>query len=138
MVQAATEEEMIPKMRRLFEAARRGKMTFSKKKIQCSDEVEFGGYIINKNEMKALPRKIYSILDFPDPEDETELKRFLGLCGQFRIFSSSPDLSHMGKPFRELLKKGNTFHFGPIERKHFNDIKEAIGGKMALVTYDPL
>ena len=91
--------------------------------------------MINKNELKALPRKIYLILEFPEPEDETEIKRFLGLCGQFG--KNFPDLSHMGKPLRELLKKGNTFHFGPVERTNFNDIKEAIGGKMALVTYDP-
>ena len=57
LVQGETEEEMIPKMRRLFEAARKGKMKFSKYKIQCSDEVEFGGYMINKNEMIALPTR---------------------------------------------------------------------------------
>ena len=32
LFQGATEEAMIPKMRRLFEAARQGKMTFSRKK----------------------------------------------------------------------------------------------------------
>ena len=41
LCQGSTEEEMIPKMRRLFEAAREGKMTFSKKKIQVGEEVEF-------------------------------------------------------------------------------------------------
>ena len=85
--------------------------------------------------MVPLTRKVISILDFPEPQDETELKRFLGLCAQFGKFF--PNLSHMGKPLRELLKKDNIFHFGPVEKQHFNDIKQAIGTQMSLITYDP-
>ena len=85
--------------------------------------------------MVPLTRKVISILDFPEPQDETELKRFLGLCAQFGKFF--PNLSHMGKPLRELLKRDNIFHFGPVEKQHFNDIKQAIGTKMSLITYDP-
>ena len=43
----------------------------------------------------------------------------------------------MGKPLREQLKKDNKFNFGPVEKKHFDYIKEAISTKMSLVTYDP-
>ena len=102
LAQAKNEEDMIPKLTRLFKAVRAGNLTFSKRKIQVGQTVEFGGYVIDKNQKKAIPRKVYSILGYPEPENEAELKRFLGLCGQFGQFF--PDLSHMGKPLRELLK----------------------------------
>ena len=59
----------------------------------------------------------------------------LGMCQQFGKFF--PDLSHMGKPLREQLRKCNDFNFGPVEKKHFEHIKEAINTKMKLVAYDP-
>ena len=74
--------------------------------------------------MCAIPRKVFSILDYPEPEDATQLKKFFGLCGQFGKFF--PDLSHMGKSLRELLKKGRKFNIGPVERQKFDDIKEAL------------
>ena len=85
--------------------------------------------------MHPLPRKIAVIMDFPEPQDETELKRFLAMCQQFRKFF--PDLSHVGKPLKEQLKKSNDFIFGPVEKKHFEYVKEAINTKMKLIAYDP-
>merc|ERR1712020_642077 len=41
LVQATSEEEMLPKLRDLLEAARKGNMKFSRKKIQIGGEVDF-------------------------------------------------------------------------------------------------
>ena len=85
--------------------------------MQIGSKVEFGGYIISKNQKTALPRKVYSILQYPQPENEAELKRFLGLVGQFGQFF--PDLSHMGKNLRDLLNERKSFQHGACREAKF-------------------
>ena len=53
------------------------------------------------------------------------------------IFKKIPDLSHLCKPLRERLKKEVVYEFGPVERKHFELIKEAMTARMNLVSYSP-
>ena len=63
------------------------------------------------------------------------MKVFLGLCVQFSKFF--PDLSHMTKPLREKLKKQVEYEFGPVEKMHFENIKQAICNEILLVSYNP-
>ena len=98
--------------------------------------MEFGGYQISQTNgllvQRPLPRKGTVIQDSPEPWDEPEMKRFLGLCAQFsqRIL----DLSHKAKPFREKVKKSIDYQFEAIERQQFDNIKEAITDQMKIVT----
>ena len=135
LVQGKDEDEMLPRLRLFLEAARRGNMKFSRKKIQLGTEVEFCGYMITKTGMKPSPRKVAAIQAYPEPLDESSMKTFLGMTNQFSKFF--PDLSHVCKPLRERLKKEIVYEFGPVERKHFNLIKEAMSAKMNLVSYSP-
>ena len=111
-------------------------MKFSRMKLQLGTEVEFGGYQIYSNSglpvQRPLPRKVTIIQDYPEPQNEPEVKRFLGLCAQFSKFF--PDLSHMARPLREKLKKSIDYHLGDIKRQEFDNIKEAITNQMQLVT----
>ena len=65
--------------------------------------------------------------------DESLMRTFLAMCNQFSKFF--PDLSHLCNPLRERLKKEVIYEFGPVEKKHFNLIKEAMSAKMNLVSY---
>ena len=135
LIQGKDEEEILPKLRTFLEAARKGNMKFSKKKIQLGDSVDFCGYQITKEGMKPSPKKVAAIQAYPEPLDESSMRTFLGMTNQFSKFF--PDLSHVCKPLRERLKKEVVYEFGPVERKHFNLIKEAMSAKMNLVAYSP-
>ena len=135
LVQGTDEDDMLPRLRSFLEAARKGNMKFSRKKIQMGREVEFCGYMITEAGMKPSPRKVAAIQAYPEPLDESSMKTFLGMTNQFSKFF--PDLSHVCKPLRERLKKEIVYEFGPVERKHFNLIKEAMSAKMNLVSYSP-
>ena len=67
IVQGKNKQELVPKLRRFFEAARKGNMKFSRKKIQLGPQVECGGYLITKKGIVALPRKVASIMNFAEP-----------------------------------------------------------------------
>ena len=52
----------------------------NKEKCQCrQQEIDFWGFVINKDGVKADPRKTEAILEMPDPTDVAELRRFLGM-----------------------------------------------------------
>ena len=135
LLQARDEDELLPKLRSFLEAARKGNVKFSRKKIQLGTTVDFCGYQITKEGMKPSPKKVAAIQSYPEPLDESSMRTFLGMTNQFSKFF--PDLSHVCKPLRERLKKEVVYEFGPVEKKHFNLIKDAMSAKMNLVAYSP-
>ena len=70
LIQATSEDELLPKLRALLEAARSGNMKFSRKKIQIRSEVDFCGYRLTK---------VASIM--------SSMKTFLGMTNQFSTWS---------------------------------------------------
>ena len=53
------------------------------------EEVEFLGHIISKNGIRMDPKKIQSILEWPEPENLKDLQAFLGLANYYRRFIKS-------------------------------------------------
>ena len=52
----------------------------NKEKCQFrQQEIDFWGFVINKDGVKADPRKTKAILEMPDPTNVAELRRFLGM-----------------------------------------------------------
>lgn len=58
--------------------ARASKCTF------YQSQVEYLGYIIGSNSLRVMPDRVEKILNCPPPTSRQELRRFLGLTGQFR------------------------------------------------------
>ena len=85
--------------------------------------------------MKPSPWKDQVIQNYPEPASSHDMKVFLGLCVQFSKFF--PDLSYMPKPLREKLKKQVEYEFGPVEKMHFESIKQAICNEILLVSCNP-
>ena len=135
LVQGQDKQEVLANLRQVLVAARRGKLTFSRKKIQFGDSVEFCGFKLTSNGMQPLPRKVLCIKNHPIPQNSDHLRSFLGLLGQFSKFW--PDLSHVAQPLRRLLKKGEEWNWGPVETEQFEKIKAMMTDHMNLVSYDP-
>ena len=77
-------------------------MTLNKDKCKFrKEEVEFLGYKIGKNGIKAGD-KIHGLRDFPRPTNVKGVRRFLGLINQYARFSS--EIMEKSHPIRELRK----------------------------------
>ena len=135
LVEGADKQEILIKLRQVLEAARKGNMTFSRKKIQFGDTVEFCGYQVTKDGMKPLPRKVLAIRDHPECQSVDDVRSFLGLLNQFSKFW--PDLAHVAQPLRRLTRKGEEFNWGPVEKSCFSRLKSMMTDHMNLVAYDP-
>ena len=75
----------------------------------------------------------YGILQMEQPEDTTEVRRYLGMINQCRKFS--PDLALKTKPLRDLLSTKNQWVRGPSQQKAFTQTKTELSSPKILALY---
>ena len=67
-VYGKTKKEFLARVRLLFERCKEHNFTLSHEKFQCGPEVNFAGYIIGQNGVRADPKKLEALTKFPRPE----------------------------------------------------------------------
>ena len=90
----------------------------------CCTEVEYLGHVISAQGMRANPKKLEVIRDWPEPRNATEVQSFLGLCGYYRKLIRN--FARREAPLRRLTLKNAIFYVGPLERAAFQDLKDAL------------
>lgn len=87
-------------------------------------EVQYLGYVINKDGMTLSPRHTEAIDKFPKPRTVHEVQRFLGLASYFRKFIENFALK--AKPLSNLLRKDQEFKFNSICNNAFELLKNEL------------
>jgi hypothetical protein len=90
----------------------------------CCTEVEYLGHVISQHGIKANPKKLAVIRDWPVPKNVTEVQSFLGMCGYYRKLIIN--FAKREAPLRRLTLKEAIFYVGPLERAAFEDLKKAL------------
>ena len=116
--------ELLDRIKLVFERCQEWGITLSKDKYQFGSEVKFAGYIINEEGTKPDPKLTAAISEFPAPTDLTNLRSFMGLVNRFTDFA--PDLKHAMVPLQGLLSKKNAFLWGEDHDKAMNEVKKII------------
>ena len=70
-----------------------------------------------------------------EPNNITEVRRFLGMANQLSKFT--PNLADLTKPLRDLLSKQNLWTWGEPQRKAYAAIKKALTESPVLAPFDP-
>lgn len=65
-------------------------------------QVEFLGYVVTADGIKADPKKVKAIGEMPPPTSVKELKRFLGMTSYYRKFIQ--DYAKVAKPLTNLTR----------------------------------
>lgn len=84
-------------------------------------QVEYLGHVISKEGAATDPKKIAAIVNWPQPENVTDLRSFLGLTGYYRRFIKN--YSIICKPLFEALKK-DSFQWSEFQIAAFQLLKE--------------
>ena len=82
LIWAETKDELGDRIRQVMEKCREHNITISASKFTVCQEVKFTGYIVSENGVKPYPVKITAIENYPVPQDQSELRSFLGLAQQ--------------------------------------------------------
>lgn len=98
------------------------------------DQIQYCGYIIDKNGIHKDGRKIEAIQDMPRSKNVIEARAFLGMVNYYGRFVKN--LSNLVYPLNCLLKFNTDFIWSREYDKAFNGIKEQFQSKNFLVHYD--
>ena len=96
--------------RAFFEKCRLWNLKLNRAKVKRHQpSVKFMGHPLTSQGLMPDPEKIQAILQMPEPEDVTALKRFLGMVTYLAKFI--PHLSEMTEPLRRLEDKNVEFQW---------------------------
>ena len=97
-------------------------------------EVEYLGHVVSEHGVRADPKKVEAVRQFPVPQDVKTLRSFLGLASYYRKFV--PGFAKIAGPLHALTKKDVPFAWTHNCQKAFDDLKELLINSPLLVFPD--
>ena len=109
--------------------------TVNKKKCMFFvKEIEYVGFIINKNGIRLNPHKIDAINELPESKDLKQLQSFLGGLNYYSKFI--PNMAEIAKPLYCLLEKGTEWKWTKTEQLSFKNLKQVLLTAPVLTIFD--
>jgi hypothetical protein len=118
-------------LRRLQEAG----LTLHKGKCDLfKEEVEYLGFVVDKNGLRKSSNKVNAILNAPVPKNVSNLQSFLGLVNYYRGFV--PNASSVLRPLYDLLQKTCKWNWNAEHDRAFNTIKQLLVSDCVLTHFN--
>ena len=125
LIYSRTKEEHLEHIREVLTRLRSEKLYGRLKKCDFfRTEVEYLGFDVGAQGIKPSLSKVQAILDWPTPENVTDVRSFLGLCSFYRRFIRW--FSELAAPMTDLTKKDRRFVWDDTAEKSFNQLKTAM------------
>jgi len=110
-------------------------LTLNEEKCEFSKPtIEFLGTLVDAEGVHVSPKKVEAILKMKTPQDQTELRRFLGMVNQLTKFQ--PQIAELSKPLRDLLSSKSHWLWGDAQQQAFAALKESLVSTPTLAHYD--
>ena len=87
-------------------------------------DVTFLGYHISREGIQPDKSKFSAILNYPEPQNADEVKRFTAFCNYYRRFI--PYFAELTAPLNALLRKGVKFEWNEKCKKSFDCLKRKL------------
>ena len=97
--------------------------------------IEFLGQQIQKGGMTPTEAKLTAVREWSRPQNVTEVRSFLGFANYYRRFVKN--FAEMANPLIELTKKDMPWQWGPMQKRAFQAIKDALCAGPVLQYPDP-
>lgn len=137
LVYSETEKEHINHVRLVLQKMRERHLFAKASKCEFhADQVDYLGYIINREGVSMDPSKIDSIQDWPVPESVKQVQSFLGFTNFYRRFIK--DYSKLTTPLTRFTRKGEPFIWDHAAAEAFKTLKSSFAPGLILRHYDPL
>jgi hypothetical protein len=96
----------------------------AKKSFFARPELEYLGYVINRDGMKPSRKKVEAIQNIAEPKTRKQLRGFIGLVNYYCDMWIRR--SHVLAPLSELCSKNVTWKWTEAHRKAFNEAKKIV------------
>ena len=122
IVYAGTFEEELKRLGEVFDRLQMANLKLSPKKcVLFREEVAYLGHIVSKDGIAPDPGKIDAVQRWPQPQNLTAVRSFLGLCSYYRRFI--PNFSSIAKCLSQLTEKDKPFIWTTECEKAFQLLK---------------
>ena len=91
--------------------------------------------MVSEGGIRPDPTKVAAIENYPEPQDVTELRSFLGMAQQLGSFL--PDLSQATVKMRKLLKANTEYIWTPEINEEFQKMKDILTSNLVVKPFDP-
>jgi len=131
-VYSKTWEEHLQHLEEVFKRLRKAKLKINPDKCHFgAQEIQFLGHVIGVDGIKPDPTKVEKVKNFPQPNNTTELRSFVGLISYYRRFIQ--DFSKITKPLFELTKKDQPYEWKEPQNRAFEILKERLINSPVLI-----
>jgi hypothetical protein len=118
-------QEHLERLRAVFERMRAAGLKFNPDKCHLFQrQIAFLGYVVSQTGVSPDPKKVETILSWPQPTNVTELRAWIGIIGYYRRWIEG--FSRRAGPLFELLKKENVFVWTSRQQSAFEDMKACL------------
>ena len=136
-ITVVTRGDRIEHEKKLFDVLRKlqdaGYRASERKSEFFLNKTKWLGHEIDETEIKPNTEKVKAILDLKHPENQKQLKSFLGAIQYLAKFI--PRLSERTERLRRLLKKESKWNWGKEQDEDFNNIKKLLTEEPCLAHY---
>jgi len=134
VVYGSTPEEHWHNLRAMLDTLRAyGLRLNAKKCVMGVSELKFLGHIISVDGIRPDPEKVRAIVEAPVPEDQAQLRSFLGSITYLTQYV--PHLATIIAPLRKLTQKGITWKWTTAETLAYDQIKKLLVQAPCLAHY---
>jgi hypothetical protein len=125
LIYSKTAEEHEQLLREVFTRLRHHKLYAKESKCELwRTEVTFLGHVINAEGVSMEASKVAATSAWPQPQDPSDIRSFLGLAGFYRRFIRQ--FSRFAAPLTDLLVKGAIFEWSDRHNHAFHSLKYAL------------
>ncbi|XP_022816983.1 uncharacterized protein K02A2.6-like [Spodoptera litura] len=136
LITGETRSEHLSRLHQVLAKLQDAGLTLQKEKCMFfKDEVNYLGYVINKDGLHKSPQKIKAMIEAPVPSNINQLQSFLGLVNYYRNFV--PNASSILSPMYELLKKSSRWCWTQKHDEAFTAIKSCLASDQVLAHFNP-
>ena len=134
IVHAVTMEELINRLRKVFERCRANNLRLNQSKCEFGvTKISVLGHVVSADGIKPDPKKCEAIKATPPPKNVSDLRSFLGTCGYVSKFI--PNYANIVEPLRKLTRSEVKFSWGKEQKEAFEALKEALSCEPVLACF---
>ena len=100
----------------------------------CQHELEYLGYLINREGVRPTMKKVEAIKNIAPPKTRKQVRSFIGMINYYR--DMWPKRSHLLAPLTNLTSKNVKFKWTEEHQKAFDEIRTVIAQETMLVYPD--
>ena len=125
IVHGRTFQDMLNNLDQVLERLQNAGLKLKPRKCQlfCT-EVSFFGQIVSADGVRTDPKKIAVVKNWPEPQNLTQVRSFLGLCSNYCRYIRG--FSDLAKPLNKLTEKGQAFAWTVDCSKAFEALKDSL------------